>query len=80
MINKCLCIKNGYMLSGKQFCKINDVYKYKDCYNEDYYYVNTINNKGHRMSGDFFRDYFCIDLKFMNSYMKEFRSGDFEIR
>lgn len=72
---KCVCIKNGYMLSGNQFCVVGEVYDYVN--NSRNYTVNTIISNGHSMQNDFFHEYYVKHtMPFIMSKLNKF---DFKI-
>ena len=79
---QCLCIKNGYMTNGRQFCisgvvyncKIQDEDEKED--DEDrYYYVESEVGENHGMITIFFNRYFTLNVFKMN----DFKNEDFEI-
>ena len=74
---KCLCIKDGYMLSGKHFCINKIVYNYKieKLANDNYYYIESEISKNHGMPSVFFDNYFILNGFDMN----DFKDEDFEI-
>lgn len=80
-MNKCLCIKDGYMTSGSQFCKYENVYEYE--IDSDMYYivnsdvVDSDIGEIHHMPKDFFNEYFIVLVN--ESMMNKFESEEFEI-
>ena len=64
----CICIKDGFMTDGEQFCYRNKEYKYKRCpepaylkYSDDYPYIvisEILIGREHTMGESFFFEYF----------------------
>jgi len=76
-LDKCICIKDGYMLDGDkaQICVCGESYDYvyieglKFCH-----CVDTLIERNHSMSEDFFKIYFSKGV-----YMEYMSEGDFKI-
>lgn len=69
-INKCICIKNGFMDSGTQFCIKNHTYLWipDDMHDFAVATENHLNKCTHYMNSKFFNTFF----KFKTNTLKEF--------